>query len=592
MNLTPNNYLKVAFGIGLFIILCIGGFTYKHIQSLSESSKTVKSTYSVSSELAKILSNLKQAESGHRGFLLTSDSIFLDPYFSGVTQLKENLGRLDTLVPENTDQRKNLKKLKTDIDKRFSIFKRSFGLVDDKLILSEELLYVLHEGKMSMDQIRKDLVSMQDIENRLMAESQVKNEKAMDLTPLMFFGILILTLILLLLAYAKMNKDLMELKDTNDDLVVFKKLTQQAEKISNSGAWIWYVEDDEFYYSDNLFNLLGVEPNSFEPSLEKFIGFVHEDDREGLGQQINKMIKEEDLPLVTFRIVQPDGTIKHLKAFGKLIENAFEEKQLIGVTVDATEEYENFKLIEQRNQELERNNKELSAFNYVTSHDLQEPLRKIQTFISRLEVKDKDNLSEAGNIYVEKIKSASARMRLLIDDLLQYSRTNKTESDFSETNMNMLLESAKQELIDSIEEKEAVITSQNLPTMDVISFQIQQLFINIIGNSLKYAKEGVPPKIDIRHEEVISSEVEELKDSFIKHYHKISIQDNGIGFEQTYAKKIFVLFNRLHGKTEYSGTGIGLAICKKIVDNHNGVILAEGIPNVGAKFIIYLPYLK
>lgn len=592
MPFTPNKILKTAFGAGLFIILCIGGFSYKHIKSLSESSQTVKVNYSVSNKLEKIVSNLKDAESAQRGFLLTYDSLFLKPYNSSLEKINYNLIQLDTLIAANSQQRINLKKLDADIQKRVKILDRSLTLVSDKVILSQDLLYVIHEGKIAMDDIHNDIVVMQTLENKLLEKSQTEADKALDLTPLFFFGLLILTLVLLLAAYSKMNKDLVVLKDTNDDLETFKKLTQQAEKVSKSGTWIWYVEENEFHFSDNLYRLLGEEPDSFIANLENFFTYVHDDDIEGLGQQINKMIKEEDLPFVYYRVVLKDGSIKHLKAYAKLIENDFDEKQLLGVTIDITDVFDNVKLIEERNQELERNNKELSAFNYVASHDLQEPLRKIQTFISRLESKEKDNLSESGNFYIEKIKSSSARMRMLIEDLLQYSRTNRSDHEFTKTNMNLLLEHAKDELIDTIEAKEAVITNDNLPTMEVISFQIQQLFINLINNSLKYSKDGVPPQIKIKHKEVLSNEVDVLKKSFFKYYHKITFEDNGIGFDQAYAEKIFTLFNRLHGKAEYSGTGIGLAICKKIVENHNGMILAEGTPNRGAKFIVYLPFLK
>jgi len=274
------------------------------------------------------------------------------------------------------------------------------------------------------------------------------------------------------------------------------------------------------------------------------------------------------------------------------VETVDGKKQLIGTTADVTEDIRNYDIIEQRNRELELNNKELSTFNYVASHDLQEPLRKIQTFLSRLELKENDNLSDKGKLYIEKIKSSSSRMRLLIDDLLQYSRTSKSEKKFVETNMNMLLEQAKDELSDSIASNNAHIIIDNLPSMEVIPFQIQQLFTNLINNSLKYRQEGIDPKIEIRYNEVLSKSVEFLKPSLHKFHHHITIKDNGIGFDQSYAEKIFILFKRLHSRDEYSGTGIGLSICKKIVENHNGAIVASGIPNNGAQFDIYLPFLK
>ena len=590
---TPSSrYLRTAFVVGLFVILCIGGFTYKHISELSQTSKVVKDNYSLRSELELIISNLKDAEIGHRGFLLTHDSLFLNPYNESLQKITNNLSRLDTLIVPNSEQVEKLKELKSDIASRFKNFDKSFSLAKDDAILSQDLLFLLHEGEIKMDRIRADITEMLELEQRLLIHNQEINEEKIGLTPLLFYGLLIVTLVILLLAYFKMTKDLKVLKENNVELEIFEKLTKQSEIVSNTSTWVWYIEENEFEFSDNLYRLVGEEPQSFEPTLENFYKYVHEEDINHLGQQVNMMMREEELPFTTYRVVHKDGTIRHLKAYSKLMDDTEGDKKMFGVTIDITTEVENYRIIEQRNQELERTNKELSAFNYVASHDLQEPLRKIQTFMSRLEAKEKDRISESGQLYIQRMKSASARMRMLIEDLLQYSRTNTSEKEYLKTNMNMLLEHAKTELLDSIEEKQAKIICDNLPTMEVISFQIQQLFINLISNSLKYSKEGVPPIIEITHEEVRSRDVEQIKESLYKFHHKITFKDNGIGFEQTYAEKIFLLFNRLHGKSEYSGTGIGLAICKKIVENHKGVIIAEGKPNIGATFIIYLPFLK
>jgi light-regulated signal transduction histidine kinase (bacteriophytochrome) len=271
-----------------------------------------------------------------------------------------------------------------------------------------------------------------------------------------------------------------------------------------------------------------------------------------------------------------------------VVINRSEKKILIGTTTDVTDEVLASLSLEQQNIELEASNKELLAFNYVASHDLQEPLRKIQTFVSRLSDKEYVNLSDSGKEFIDRINASVNRMRILIDDLLQYSRANKTEKVFENVNLNDLLENAKFDLAQSIEEKNAEIQSEELPTMTVIPFQIQQLFINIIGNSLKYSKQNVVPKIKISSKKVVAFEEEQIPKNTKDKFYKIIFKDNGIGFDKEYAEKIFVLFNRLHNKNEYAGTGIGLAICKKIVENHKGFIFAEGKPNKGSIFTIYL----
>jgi light-regulated signal transduction histidine kinase (bacteriophytochrome) len=154
--------------------------------------------------------------------------------------------------------------------------------------------------------------------------------------------------------------------------------------------------------------------------------------------------------------------------------------------------------------------------------------------------------------------------------------------------LNALLENAKQELTQIIDEKKAIIESVELPELKVIPFQIQQLFINLIGNSLKYSKENTAPIIKINCSTIVANDDEILPHNNMKYY-KITVEDNGIGFEQEYVRKIFILFSRLHNKNEYAGTGIGLAICKKIVENHKGFIFAKGELNQGATFFVYLP---
>ena len=244
---------------------------------------------------------------------------------------------------------------------------------------------------------------------------------------------------------------------------------------------------------------------------------------------------------------------------------------------------------EKKAAELIAINKELLAFTYISSHDLQEPLRKIQTFAGIILRNESDNLSESGKNNFQRIQSIAGRMQQLIDDLLAFSRVNTSELLFQKTALSLIVDDVKTELKDTIYEKNATIEVTDLCTANIIAFQFRQLMYNLISNALKFSKPDVPPHI------VVKSTIEESNNLNIdtllpnQNYCHLTIKDNGIGFEQHFSERIFDVFQKLHSKEVYEGTGIGLAIVKKIVGNHNGIVTAKGELNKGAQFDIYIP---
>ncbi len=246
-------------------------------------------------------------------------------------------------------------------------------------------------------------------------------------------------------------------------------------------------------------------------------------------------------------------------------------------------------ILERKNEELEIMNTELNSFTYVSSHDLQEPLRKIQTFSNLILESEAQHLSDTGKDYFSRIQSASARMQRLIEDLLAFSRLNTAERTFENTDLNQIVKQVESELRETIIEKKAVIEITELCEAYIIPFQFRQLLHNIIGNALKFSKPDVPPHIVIGSSNIICSKKNDTKLIPGKEYCRITIQDNGIGFEPHFSKRIFEIFQQLHGKDKYAGTGIGLAIVKKIVENHSGTITAISEINEGVTFEIYIP---
>lgn len=266
----------------------------------------------------------------------------------------------------------------------------------------------------------------------------------------------------------------------------------------------------------------------------------------------------------------------------------FPEISTVGVIItDLTEKKKQEELLQVKNAELETRNSELQAFAYMASHDLQEPLRKTQIFISRLIENEGDNLSEHGKDYLNRVQDSAIRMQSLIQDLLTYSNTNTGE--FENTDLNQIIAEVKNDLKEELSDKCAIIEAIALDRVNIIPFQFRQIMHNLIGNALKFFNPSQPPHIIIRSEIADGITFDNVKLSPQKRYCHLSVSDNGIGFEQEYNEKIFEVFHRLHSRTEYKGTGIGLAIVKKIVENHGGIITANSILNKGTTFDIYFP---
>lgn len=232
--------------------------------------------------------------------------------------------------------------------------------------------------------------------------------------------------------------------------------------------------------------------------------------------------------------------------------------------------------------------KELESFNYISSHDLQEPLRKIQVFTSRLLTDEEQHLSEKVESNLLRIKDAAHRMQTLLIDLLAYSNTNTPLHKFEDLDLNEITEKVIHGLKGRIKEKQAIIELDNLPVVNGIKFQLQQLMYNLVDNALKFSKPGIPPHIIISGS-LVPGNIINSKFLAEKKYHHIRIIDNGTGFEPKYNEHIFEVFRQLHYNPTLTGTGIGLAIVKKIVDKHSGEIIASGKLNEGVKIDIYIP---
>ncbi len=582
-------FLKSIFIISISILIFISSISYKHSVSLNDSSKWLTHSYKVHLELEQLITNLKSAESGQHGFIITQDTVFLTPYNTAKKEINISFSNLKKILADNKKQVSNLDFLNSLTTSRLKLLELALNLSSEKpfnkVLLGETMLL----GNEVMLKIDKRVDQMIDLEMQYLKERRAKYENEISFTPIGTLFILLFSLLVFIFSYYKMNKDLLNLTKSNKELLIKTESFNHAEEIGGFSSWQWDLKTNKLIYSKNNYKLLGYEPEAFMPTLENFFDLIHPDDKDIILENRKKILNTNLSTNINFRIIRKDGSIRHWVSMSKLLIDSNSLKIRIGINRDITEQYLNNIALEEKNIALERGNKELATFNHAASHDLQEPLRKIQIFISRIVESKTSNLSETDTEYFARIQSAANRMRVLIDDLLLFSRTNKAEKVFEKTDLNILLENATQELAQVIEEKNAVLEAAELPKLNVIPFQIQQLFINLIGNSLKYSKKDITPVIKINCKKIMGWDEPTLKLDAAKIYYKISVKDNGLGFEQQYAESIFTLFQRLHQDSEYSGTGIGLSICKKIVENHNGFISAEGKPGKGATFNIWLP---
>lgn len=397
-------------------------------------------------------------------------------------------------------------------------------------------------------------------------------------------------------------RDITERKKTEEELKLsFEKFRLLADSMPQF-VWTGTPSGELNYFNQSVFKYSGLSREHFIN--DGWLQIIHPNDREENIRKWKEAIETGNDFWMEHRFCRYDGVYRWQLSRAIPQRNASGEIQMwVGTSTDIHDQKtssqrleelveERTKELKQANVELESMNQELASFAYISSHDLQEPLRKIQTFASRILESEKQNLSAQGKNYFSRMQNAANRMQTLINDLLTYSRANSEEKIFEKTDLNSLLNEVKNEFSETLIEKNGNIQFDTLPIVKGIPFQLRQLFINLISNSIKFSRNDVPLKIEINSDIVLGSAIDNKNAHKEDYYFHIKVKDNGIGFEDGHKFKIFEVFQRLHNKTEYDGTGIGLSICKKIVENHQGIISANSGLQKGATFNIYFPVLN
>ncbi|MBK9422559.1 MAG: CHASE3 domain-containing protein [Bacteroidetes bacterium] len=575
----------IVFGIALLITALLINLYRSSFEKLNENSSALVHSMNVLESIEELLSLMKDTEVGTRGYVITGDSAYLKPFLVAQNVLPLKIKELKLLTADNPVQQSYLDSIDNHIKQKnesqsFVVHLKTSGNL--KFGSNE----VMMESKLSMDAIRSLCYKMKIEESNLRKIRDDEVRDSIGLTKVIStifsiaaISIMVIALVSILLELRSRKKIQESLKSvleaTQHGIMSFKAVRDPVNfeiidfefiQSNKGGSDLVSIPSDELLGK----RLLSVFPGNIE---------------EGLFDAY-KLVTENDTVFKTEKYYKHETIDKWLRIVAVKLGDGFT------VTFEDISTEKQYEIqLENTIQELKRSNNELEQFAFVASHDLQEPLRKIQSFGDRLKIKSQEELRAESILYVDKMLSAANRMSNLIFDLLSFSRLAKNNDAMHETDLNQVMNEVLTDLEVVIQQKNAEISFPPLPVINAISTQIYQLFFNLIGNALKFSKADETPKIEITVTPFSRSIQDKhtpksmLKIPFIK----IEISDNGIGLDNTYSERIFEIFQRLHGKSEYQGTGIGLAICKRIVTNHNGNIYASGIPGTGTTFTVELP---
>ena len=365
-------------------------------------------------------------------------------------------------------------------------------------------------------------------------------------------------------------------------------ILKDSESISKTASFRWNLRMKEWYFSDNMIILLDHYKISEEDRFKNGVfELLKNHDIDFLNEQIKSFEYYKKIEPFKFKLIDNKDHTTYFSLSGNFYPSK-DGPVFLGVLNDITEDVTNQQLLENKNNALKKSYEELESFSHVVSHDLQEPLRKIQMFISRI-----DNFEDTARVekMVHKIEETSNRMQRLIKNMLYYSSISNPDANFQKINLKVLIKEVKKDYKESLQNNDFKVELEKLSSIHGDPILLKQLFSNLISNAIKYKRELADKTILIKEQKFDIDTLKVFKGKTIssEHYKKIIFKDNGIGFDQKYASKVFEIFQRLHDKNKYSGTGIGLAICNKIMKIHNGFIDVESSVNCGTTFYLYFP---
>lgn len=607
----------LAFGL----LILNAAVSVRNIEVLTANERAVSHSRDISRALRDLLTSIIDAETGQRGFQITGDDEYLTPFRAAESARPELQHRLIDLVAVESYHRDRLDVLLPLIDKKYDEMRKAIEQRKTDRDAAREIIKK-GRGKELMDRIRVIAAEMErHEEDNLSARSEIARQHHQSA---MFTAVAggLLTVIMVGMAFILVRNELRRRHRAEQTVRAsehrFRTLTEAIpQMVWNADGkgrityvnrrWLEFTGLTEADLDVRWWNQIALpddakrmgaawqtanssEPKPFEEEvrvrsvvdgsyrwfLATVIPLLKGDGRFdqwiGALSSIDDQKRQNEIlaSLVKKRTVELETAISHLRE--EVVERTRAEAR---VTAAAAE--------------LKRSNEDLEKFAYVASHDLQEPLRKIQSFGDLLTKNHRDQLGTTAVDYVNRMRSAATRMRTLIDDLLSFSQVTTKGNPFARLDLNEIVADVLSDLETSIAQFSGQVDVAALPQIEADPMQMRQLFQNLIGNALKFHKPDVPPRVTIRAErwETLSADADPLPPT--GYGYRIEVADNGIGFDQSYADRVFEVFQRLHSRAEYEGTGIGLAICRKIVQRHHGSIQVRSRVGEGTTMLIDLP---
>ena len=611
ISISKNSPIFFFFFFFFFILVGNGvvGYTvYKSNQKLRDAEQWVQHTEQVIYKSGEILSLAKDLETASRGFVITNDSVFLEPLYVAQKTTFVYIGELTQLVKDNPEQQKRVDSLNFYMHKRLDFSLQSVELRSKKGLTSATAYVSTKKGKHITDHLRQITNAIQQEEATLLKQRKQTNELSVAtfnrVIVVLFILMMVFTILLLIAVYDILLKNKEKEKRAAELVIANKELgfqnrekEKRADELILANKELAYQNEEKEKRAEELIianKKLVVQNKEKEKRAgeliiaNKELGFQNREKEKRadelilankeLAYQNSEKEKRADELTIANKELAYQNEEKEKRATELIIANkelAFQneekEKRAAELVIANKELVFLNEEKEKRATELETANKDLEQFAYVASHDLQEPLRMVASYTQLLERRYKDKLDQDANDFIQYAVDGANRMQKLINDLLDYSRTTSRGKDFAKVDSSQVLGQTISNLQQLIIENNALITTEDLPELKADESQIMRVFQNLIVNAIKFKKKSEMPKIHISCEK---------KNEF----YEFAVRDNGIGIEMQYQDKVFAIFQRLHSTKDYPGTGIGLSICKRVVERHGGKIWFESKENEGTTF--------